>query len=191
VAKPTQSEADRLAAEELEKNPAAPKGRATPTRKEREAARKRPLVGDRSPEARKASRAAEQAQRDRARVGMANGEEKFLPAKDRGAQKRYIRDYVDARWNFGELMIPIVVILFITLLLPINAQSAVNLGLYALVLIIIIDSVVLGWRLGRKLNAKFGAENVQKYRFYAAMRAIYLRQLRMPKPQAKRGQFPS
>ena len=73
----------------LEDAPLSGKGHATPTRKEREAANKRPLVAGDNKEARKASRAKLQESRDRARVGMANGEEKFLPVRDRGPQKRY------------------------------------------------------------------------------------------------------
>ena len=191
MAKSIPSEADRLAAEELETNRVPTKGRATPTRKEREAARKRPLVGDKSPEARKAARSAGQAQRERARVGLANGEEKYLPVKDRGAQKRYVRDYIDARWSLGEMMIPIVVLLFVaTLVQSTVVQGIVELAVYALVLLIILDCVVLGFRLNRKLGEKFGADKVEKIRWYATMRAIQFRTLRMPKPQVKRGKFP-
>jgi hypothetical protein len=191
VAKSIPSEADRLAAEELDSNGVPTKGRATPTRKEREAARKRPLVAGNSPEARKAAKGANQTQRERARIGLANGEEKYLPAKDRGAQKRYVRDYIDARYSFGELMIPIVVLLFVATLVPSpGVQSAVEIAVYGLVLLIIIDVVVLGFRLNKKLTAKFGADRLEKIRWYTAMRAIQLRALRMPKPQVKRGQFP-
>jgi hypothetical protein len=191
VAKPIPSEADRLAAEELDNNGVPTKGRATPTRKEREAARKRPLVAGNSPEARKAARAAGQTQRDRARIGLANGEEKYLPVKDRGPQKRFVRDYIDARWSVGELMIPIVVLLFVATLVPSKGvQSIVELAVYALVLLIIIDCVLLGIRLNRKLTEKFGADRLEKIRWYAAMRAIQFRTLRLPKPQVKRGNFP-
>lgn len=191
MAKPIPSEADRLAAEELDNNGVPTKGRATPTRKEREAARKRPLVAGNSPEARKAARAAGQTQRDRARIGLANGEEKYLPVKDRGPQKRFVRDYIDARWSVGELMIPIVVLLFVaTLVQSPVVQSVVELAAYALVLLIIIDCVVLGFRLNRKLTERFGADHLVKIRWYAAMRAIQFRTLRLPKPQVKRGNFP-
>ena len=60
------------------------KGHATPTRKEQEAARKRPLVPSDRRLASRQSRTQMQAARERARVGMANGEEKYLPARDKG-----------------------------------------------------------------------------------------------------------
>ncbi len=62
------------------------KGRPTPTRREREAANRRPIVGG-SAEDKKAARARLANEREKARVGMANGEERYLPAKDRGEQR--------------------------------------------------------------------------------------------------------
>ena len=38
---------------------------------------------------------------------MKTGEERYLPARDRGPVKRFIRDYVDSRFSFVELMIPV------------------------------------------------------------------------------------
>ena len=78
----------------MAKNPAAPdadatvptgpgKHRPTPSRAEQEAARKRPLVAD-TKEARARAKAELASQRERARIGMANGEEKYLPVRDRG-----------------------------------------------------------------------------------------------------------
>jgi Protein of unknown function (DUF3043) len=191
VAKQVQSDADRIAAEELANNPIAPKGHATPTRKEREAARKRPLVGGNTPEARAMSKEQERAHRDRARAGMAAGEEKYLPARDRGAQKRYIRDHVDARWGFAELTIPILgLFVLIGLVLP-GLANYVNYGLWALIVLIIIDVIVLYFTLRRRLAEKFGADRVEKIGLYHATRAIQLRPMRLPKPQVKRGQHPS
>ena len=46
-------------------------------------------------------------------------------------------------------------------------------------------------KFNKKLAAKFGADKVEKVRWYAAMRALQLRPLRLPKPQVKRGQYPS
>jgi Flp pilus assembly protein TadB len=193
VAKQVQSEADRIAAEELANNPIAPKGHATPTRKEREAARKRPLVGGKTPEARAMSKDQERAMRERARAGMAAGEEKYLPVRDRGAQKRFIRDHVDARWGFAELTIPILgLFVLIGLVLP-GLANYVNYGLWlwALIVLIVIDVVVLYFSLRRRLREKFGEDRVEKIGLYHATRAIQLRPMRLPKAQVKRGQFPN
>ncbi|GMA92725.1 DUF3043 domain-containing protein [Homoserinibacter gongjuensis] len=168
------------------------KGRATPTRKEREAARKRPLVPDDRRAAAKASKAELAARRDRARVGMERGEERYLPARDKGPQKRFVRDYVDARWSVGEILLPLMVLVILTYFIPnefiaIYALTAV----WAVILLVVIDCLILGRTLRKKLAAKFGADKVEKVTWYAAMRAVQLRALRLPKPQVKRGEFPA
>ena len=129
--------------------------------------------------------------RDRARVRLANGEEKYLPARDRGAQKRFIRDYVDGRWGFAELTIPILgLFVLIGLVLP-GLANYVNYGLWALIVLIVIDVVVLYFTLKRALAAKFGADRVEKLGLYHATRSIQLRPMRLPKAQVKRGTRPS
>ena len=178
--------------EPIADTPVVGKGHATPTRKEKEAANKRPLVSSDRTQARKDARAQMQLQRERARVGMANGDEKFLPARDRGPQKRYVRDYVDARFSFGELLIPF---MFAVIILTFFPQPEVQtIGIFALwgfFLIAVVDVVILGFLLNRKLAAKFGAGKVEKVRWYDAMRALQLRLMRLPKPQVKRGAYPA
>jgi hypothetical protein len=180
--------------------PAAPagsgssgKGRSTPTRREREAARRRPLVPNDRKEAVKQERARAATVRERARVGLANGEERYLPVRDRGPQRRYVRDYVDARFSIGEIFIPIMFLfIFITFIQIEDVQLIGMLALYAFVLVGVADVVILGFTLRRKLGAKVGADNVERgLRWYAAMRALQLRPLRLPKPQVKRGQYPA
>jgi hypothetical protein len=175
---------------ELDAQGVPTKGRPTPTRKEREAARKRPLVGANTPEARRASKTVQQQQRERARVGMQNGEEKYLPVRDRGPQKRYVRDYVDARWSIGEAAIPLLVVLLVASVFGTVVQEYVTFGLYAYLVLVAIDAILLGQRLNKKLAAKFGDGKVEKIRWYATMRSIQFRLLRLPKPQVKRGAFP-
>ena len=168
------------------------KGAPTPTRRQQEAARKRPLVpDDRKLAAREARQKSAQA-RERARIGMAAGEEKYLPLRERGPQKRFVRDYVDARFNVGEFMIPIMFVVIILTFIPDPlVQTYGILGLWAFFIVAVVDCVILGFTLNRKLARKFGAGNVQRVRWYAAMRALQLRIMRLPKPTVKRGQYPS
>jgi hypothetical protein len=169
------------------------KGRPTPTRKQKEEARKRPLVSSDRTAARKASREQMAEAREKARIGMAQGVEKYLPIRDRGPQKKYVRDYVDARFSIGELMIPFMVILIITSLFSEVVPAVTMIGFVALwgfFIVAIADVLILGVILRRKLAAKFGEDRVEKVRWYAAMRALQLRLMRLPKPQVKRGQFP-
>jgi hypothetical protein len=173
--------------------PASGKGRSTPTRREREAARKRPLVPDDRKEARRQERERAAKVRERARVGLANGEERYMPVRDRGPQRRYVRDYVDARFSVGELFIPLMFVLIIITFVPVPAVQVYGLlTMYVFVLLGIVDVVVLGFILQRKVGRKFGVDKVERgLRWYAAMRALQLRRLRLPKPQVKRGQYPA
>lgn len=164
------------------------KGRPTPRRRDREAELKKPLVAN----SRKESRARLQKTRERARTGMANGEERYLPLRDKGPQRKWVRDYVDARWNFGEFLIPIMFAVIIATFLPsIQAQFIAIAVLWAFFLITILDSILVGRQVRRGLREKHGVENVENgVRWYSAMRALQMRGLRLPKPQVKRGEKP-
>lgn len=174
------------------KTPAVGKGRATPTRAEREAANRRPLVAN-TKEARAAAKADLQARRDRARIGMENGEDKYLPARDKGPQRRWVRDYVDAGWHISEWLMAAMLVVIVLNLTPIPAvQLYAMVGLWGYMLLAIGDMVLLSFRVKRKIDAKFGAERREKgLGWYAAMRALQMRFMRLPKPQVKRGQYPA
>ena len=175
-----------------ESTPKAGKGAPTPSRAAQEAARKRPLVPNDRKEAARQARAKQAEARERARVGMALGEDKYLPARDRGPQKKFVRDYVDARFSIGEILIPVMFAVIVLTLVP--SYEVQTIGIFALwgfFLVSVVDVIILGTMLTRKLKAKFGEDKVEKVRWYAAMRALQLRPLRLPKPQVKRGQYPS
>ncbi|WP_082763785.1 DUF3043 domain-containing protein [Frondihabitans sp. PAMC 28766] len=166
------------------------KGRPTPSRREREKANLRPLVAT-GKEAQKAQRDRVAEQRNRARIGMANGEEKFMPARDKGPQRRFVRDYVDARYSVGELLIPMMVLILILTAVPAVSRYSTYI-IWAYLVIAIVDCLLAGQRINKKLAEKFGADNVERgLRLYVGMRACQLRVMRQPKPQVKRGQHPA
>ena len=169
----------------------AGKGRATPSRAEREAARKRPLVPD-TKEAKARARADLAAQREKARLGMAAGDPRYLPARDQGAQRKFARDWVDAGWHLGEAVMPAMVLVILATFLPIAAlQYYAFVGLWIFILFVIGDMVITSISVKRAVKKKFGADKMEKgLGWYAAMRTVQMRFLRLPKPQVKRGQRP-
>lgn len=171
---------------------AAPtKGHRTPTRKEQEAARKRPLVPTDRRAAAKESRAKVAEQRERARLGMAAGEERYLPQRDKGPQKRYVRDYIDARFSLGEVLLPLLVLTILSYFFE-SIAPFVLIAVWGVIALLVVEGIIVGVLLRRRLAAKFGADKVERgVRWYAFMRMIQMRVLRLPKPQVKRGQFPS
>lgn len=166
----------------------ASKGRATPTRAEQEAARKRPLVAD-TKEAKARARTELAQQRDRARAGMAAGDDKFLPARDKGPQRRFVRDYVDARLHLGEAVMPAMVLVILATFVPFTAvQYWSFIALWIFIIFVIGDMVLLSIRVKAAVRAKFGADRIEKgLGWYASMRTIQMRFMRLPKAQVKRG----
>jgi hypothetical protein len=169
------------------------KGAPTPSRREQEAARKRPLVPTDRKEAARNARQKQSEAREKARLGMAAGDDRYLTARDRGPQRRYVRDYVDARFSIGEFLIPVMLIVIILTFLPIPAMQVYGLfALWGFFLIAVIDCFILGIVVTRRIGDKFGKTKVERgLRWYGAMRALQLRVMRLPKPQVKRGQYPS
>ncbi|MBU4465316.1 MAG: DUF3043 domain-containing protein [Actinobacteria bacterium] len=168
------------------------KGHATPTRAEQEAARRRPLVAD-TKEAKARAKADIAVQREKARIGMAAGEDKYLPARDKGPQRRFVRDYVDAGWHIGEAVMPLMVLVIIATFISIAAiQYYSFIALWIFIVFVIIDMIVLSFRVKKAVRTKFGADRIEKgLGFYAAMRTIQMRFMRLPKPQVRRGQYPA
>jgi len=167
------------------------KGRPTPSRAEREAARKRPLVAD-TKEARQRRKAELAAQREKARIGMAAGDDKYLPVRDKGPQRRFVRDFVDAGWHLGELIMPLmVVVILVTFLqsLPV-IQVYAFIILWVFIVLVIIDMVITATRVKRAATRRFGDRRERGLGWYGAMRTIQMRWMRLPKPQVKRGQRP-
>lgn len=166
------------------------KGRPTPSRRQQEAARVRPLVPEDRKAAKQADRAARREQRLTAQQGMAAGDRRYLPARDQGEQKAFVRDWVDSRWNVAEFLMPIALIALVFLLIPSGLQQIGVAVFYALIAMAVLDSILLVIGVRRGLNRKFGSRE-SGTSFYAVTRAMNLRSTRMPRPQVKRGQRPS
>lgn len=181
------------------RDPRAAKGVPTPSRKAQEEARKRPLVPNDRAAAKVAARDARREEQMRMRRALDTGEERFLPLRDKGPQKRFVRDYVDARFSLGEfVMFAAIAIVVLTLFIPVrNADGTSNnsqLIIFALFWVMIAFVAVDVWILRRKLKRivadKFGSVDPGVL-WYASMRALQFRRLRLPKPMVRRGEWPS
>ena len=183
--------------EELAERAALParegaKNRPTPKRREQEAARRRPLVETDRKAARNADRAKRREQMAKQRQAMLTGDEAHLPARDKGPVKRFIRDYVDARWGIAEFMLPVMlVVLALSFVRQPWAMLIVFVLVYGLIAAAVVDTFLMWRRVRKKLTATFGEDAVQRGDgFYAAMRAFQMRRTRMPRPIVSRGDYP-
>ena len=168
------------------------KGRPTPSRAEQEAARKRPLVAD-TKEAKARARAELAAQRDKARVGMAAGDERYLQPRDKGPQRRFVRDLVDSGWHVAELVMPVMVVVLLLMFVNIPfLQFYSYVALWGFIVVAVLDMVLTSFRVKKAARAKFGDDRIERgLGWYGAMRTVQMRFMRLPKPQVKRGQRPA
>ncbi|MGP9539703.1 DUF3043 domain-containing protein [Brachybacterium sp. AOP43-C2-M15] len=179
--------------------PARPgsKGRPTRTRKEAEAARRRPLVVDDRKEARRRDRERASKERAEAQQALMTGDEKKMPLQHRGPERSFVRDVVDSRRNVAEMFFPIALIfMLIALILPLLRQDLAPLLSAGMIVVLwggiavcVIDGFLLRRRLRARLTERFG--DVQRGLVgYGIMRAIQIRRFRLPRPQIKHGQAP-
>jgi hypothetical protein len=178
------------------------KGRPTPRRREAEQRNRHPVVGsprlspNATKEERKAARAAQRealaAERAKSREAMLTGDERYLPAQHRGPGRRWARDYVDSRWNLGELLLPTALVVLLLGLVPRLQIVTVFLvpALYVFALVVVVNGFFLARRVNRLAVERFG-ESARGVGRYAALRSAQVRRFRMPKPMVRRGESPS
>lgn len=169
------------------------KGRPTPTRREAEAARKAALKVPSDPKAaKKAMRARERDERVSARAALASGDERALPPRDAGPVRRRIRDLVDGRRSIGEVFIPVAILVLLSGFL--KNPTIIAITYYAWLVMLAGVAIDIGWtcfRLRRVLTEEFPDHKraVGDY-FYAVMRSLTLRRLRLPPPKVRPGGRP-
>ena len=173
------------------------KNRPTPKRKDQEAARRQPLVVADRKQAKQLDKAKRNEQLARTRQAMITGDDAGLPARDKGPVRRYMRDYIDARRNLAEFMLPVMlIVLALSFVRPEGAANAilflVTVLTYTVLVVAVGDTFLMYRRLRKKVAAKFGEEaaSAKGNGMYTAMRAFQMRRSRMPRPQVKRGEYP-
>ena len=203
--------ADEPAAEPVvEPTPEPPadgkKGRPTPKRREAEGRTRGPVAPppktqreamkrskeQRSSMSKDERRAAARTNRER----MMAGDERYLLPRDRGKVRAYDRDLVDARRNVAGILLPIAVLSFVILLVPVQLIQAYGpLVLLVAIAAAVIDSIIFGRQISKKVAAKFpqgdsSGQSTKGYSlgFYAFNRACLIRRWRAPRPRVETGQ---
>jgi hypothetical protein len=160
--------------------PGTKKDRPTPTRKEAEAARRERV--NRNLSNREARRvAARQARAERMRR---------LGERERSPEKALMRDYVDARFNLGELLLPTVVVILATTVLgsfwPAMAVIT-TLAMYLFIFAVIADEWLMWRGFKRVLAERMPNAPTKGLLTYGMTRSTQIRRFRMPPPRLKRG----
>ncbi|MFF3510673.1 DUF3043 domain-containing protein [Streptomyces sp. NPDC002573] len=174
------------------RDPQAKKGRPTPKRSEAQSQRRSvantPMTRK---DASKRQRDERRVQMERQRQALAGGDERYLPARDKGPVRKFARDHVDARFNVAEFFLPMAVIILALSLVKTTSLQNIALLLWLVVIVmIVLDSILSGFRLRKRLNERFPDQNKKGAVAYALMRSLQMRRFRLPKAQVKRGERP-
>ncbi|MCB5182093.1 DUF3043 domain-containing protein [Streptomyces antimicrobicus] len=174
------------------RDPQAPKGRPTPKRAVAQSQRRAVAAstGDRKEDAKRA-RERRRVELAKQREAMASGDERYLPARDKGPVRRFVRDYVDSRFSVAEMFLPLAVVILVLSMIRQPAIQNIALLLWlGVIALIIVDSIGLFIRLRKALAARFPDQPKRGAAAYGLMRTLQMRRLRLPKPQVKRGERP-
>jgi hypothetical protein len=120
---------------------------------------------------------------------MKAGDERYYLARDQGPVRRFIREFVDSRFSFIELMIPL---LIVTMVLGYSgSQRLAQIGntiLMGTILLVVLDMFMLRRKLRRELTRRFPDEPLKGTTYYAITRALQMKFMRLPKAKVKIGQ---
>ncbi|MEJ6493109.1 MAG: DUF3043 domain-containing protein [Actinomycetes bacterium] len=171
----------------------AGKGKPTPKRKDVESARKQGISVPKDPKAAKrASRERDRVARATSRAGLMAGDPNFFPRRDAGPVKATVRDYIDRRRTVGEYFVPFAfVILILGLVDNATLQVVVIYVWTAILLLVVLDTILVGILLGKSLKKDFPEKAQRKGAVsYGVLRALQLRRFRIPPPRVKPGGKP-
>ena len=120
---------------------------------------------------------------------MRAGEEKYLLRPRQGAGAPVHPRLRGRRFSFIELIIPLLVV---TMVLGYSGNAALasfgNALLFGSILLVVLDMLMLRFRLRRQLAARFPDEPTKGTTYYAITRAMQMKFMRLPKPKVKIGQ---
>ncbi|WP_190019269.1 DUF3043 domain-containing protein [Streptomyces lucensis] len=174
------------------RDPQAPKGRPTPKRSEAQSQRRSAAS---TPASRKDAARRQREERRQAlarqRQALASGDERYLPARDKGPVRKFARNWVDSRFNVAEFFLPLAVVILVLSVVRVPSIQTIALLMWLVVIVLIVlDAAVSGFRLRKRLAERFPDQNTRGAVAYALMRSLQMRRLRLPKPQVKRGERP-
>ncbi len=166
------------------------KGRPTPKRKDAQASTKIASLAPASSKAEK-KRAKEAARiaRMNHRAAYLRGDESALPLRDRGPEKKFVRNYIDSRRSIGEYFLPIIGFVLILSLIPVSVFAVAGIAImYSVLLVSIFDGIFLSRKIKAEVAQRFPDKSTKGLGLYGWLRSTQMRRMRAPKPQIKPGE---
>lgn len=177
------------------------KGAPTPRRKDAEAARRRPLVADKSSltkEQKKQLRAEERARSNelyyKQQNAMRTGDQKNMPYQHQGKVRAWGRDYLDASAPISQWILPVALLMLPLIFFGARVPTFTfwaTIAIYVIFVIMLVHLAIVVNKLKRRATAKFGAAAIPRgFSFQMFGRGLYPPRWRLPSPMVKRGEFP-
>ena len=166
------------------------KGRPTPKRKDAQASTKIASLAPASSKAeRKRAKEAARIARMNHRAAYLRGDESALPLRDRGPEKKFVRNYIDSRRSIGEYFLPIIGFVLILSLIPVSVFAVAGIAImYSVLLVSIFDGIFLSRKIKAEVAQRFPDKSTKGLGLYGWLRSTQMRRMRAPKPQIKPGE---
>jgi len=166
------------------------KGRPTPKRKEAQASTKISSLAPASTkiEKKRAKDAARLARMNQ-RAAYMRGDESALPLRDRGPEKKFVRNFIDSRRSIGEYFLPVVGFVLVLSLIPISIFAVAGIVvMYSVLLFSVVDGFLLSRKIKAEVAERFPGKSTKGLGLYGWLRSTQMRRMRAPKPQVKAGE---
>lgn len=187
--------------EEL-RNPTAPKGRPTPTRREAEGRSRGPVAPPPTTGKEARARAREKA-KERKAAGLpperqeraASAREERITARDAGPERALVRNIVDSRRSISSFFPLFAVVILVAMFagMPTKNPQMYNyltLTWLAFFVVIIVESYFLSRVIGTAVKERFPKtdQRMGSLKYYGVIRGLMIRRLRYPKPVVEVGE---
>lgn len=168
----------------------AKKGRPTPKRKDAQASAKISSLAPASTKAeKKRAKDAARLARMNQRAAYMRGDESALPLRDRGPEKKFVRNFIDSRRSIGEYFLPVVGFVLLLSLIPISIFAVAGIVvMYSVLLFSVVDGFLLSRKIKAEVAERFPGKSTKGLGLYGWLRSTQMRRMRAPKPQIKAGE---
>jgi hypothetical protein len=198
-AKPDDTEADTVVADDESEGVSMRKGRPTPKRRDAQG-RRGPVVAPKTRKeayARQKQLAREQktsrtAAKPRSvaeqRAALKRGDPSALPRRDQGPTRKVARDYVDSKRMLSNYLLWLFPIMIVGAFIP--ALAGAQLVVLVIFLALMVEWYIVGKRIRALAIERYGSAQggPMTIGFYAGSRAYLPRRWRLPAPQVRRGE---
>lgn len=173
----------------------------TPTRKQAQQRNYRPVVASGASMSKAEKRELRQQQREKQnevwqleQEAMRTGDERNMPARYKGVERRFARDYVDARFEFASFFIPMAILFIFTIFLQSTYPKAyfwATIAFYVIFAAMAVDAWIAARNARTLVAYKFGEKRVPHRLMWDTFLRVFMPgRWRRPWPQTKLGQYP-